>query len=103
MKLEQADGTAWMAYYALSMLLIAIELAEENDVYLDMVVKFLEQFVLIARALEQQGLYDPDDAFFYDRLVRPSGETAQVKVQTISGLLPVLPAVGLSSRRRAAA
>jgi hypothetical protein len=98
MKLEQADGTAWMAYYALSMLLIAIELAEENDVYLDMVVKFLEQFVLIARALEQQGLYDPDDAFFYDRLVRPSGETAQVKVQTISGLLPVLPAVGLPTR-----
>ena len=53
--LEQADGTAWMAYYALSMLVIAIVLAEENDVYLDMVVKFLEQFVLIARALEQPG------------------------------------------------
>ena len=31
--LEQADGTAWMAYYALSMLVIAVELAEENDVY----------------------------------------------------------------------
>ena len=26
-ELEQADGTAWMAYYALSMLVIAIELA----------------------------------------------------------------------------
>ena len=53
------------------MLVIAIELAEENDVYLDMVIKFLEQFVLIARALERQGLYDADDAFFYDRLVYP--------------------------------
>ena len=53
--LEQADGTAWMAYYALSMLVIAIELAEENDVYEDMVIKFLEQFVLIARALEAAG------------------------------------------------
>ena len=94
--LEQADGTAWMAYYALSMLVIAIVLAEENDVYLDMVIKFLEQFVLIARALERQGLYDADDAFFYDRLVYPSGESTQVKVQTISGLLPVLPAVRLS-------
>ena len=69
--LEQADGTAWMAYYALSMLVIALVLAEENDVYLDMVVKFLEQFVLIARALERQGLYDAEDAFFYDRLVVP--------------------------------
>jgi Mannosylglycerate hydrolase MGH1-like glycoside hydrolase domain len=98
MKLEQADGTAWMAYYALSMLVIAIVLSEENDVYLDMVVKFLEQFVLITRALERQGLYDPVDGFFYDRLVAPSGETTQVKVQTIAGLLPLLPAVGLPPR-----
>ena len=96
--LEQADGTAWMAYYALSMLLIALALAEENDVYWDMVIKFLEQFVLVARALERQGLYDADDAFFYDRLVYPSGESTQVKVKTIAGLLPVLPAVPLSAR-----
>ena len=60
-----------------------------------MVIKFLEQFVLVARALERQGLYDADDAFFYDRLVYPSGESTQVKVKTISGLLPVLPAVPL--------
>jgi hypothetical protein len=93
--LEQADGTAWMAYYALSMLVIAIELAEENAVYLDMVVKFLEQFALLARALEQQGLYDAEDGFFYDRLVRPTGESTQVRVQTIAGLLAVLPAIRL--------
>jgi hypothetical protein len=93
--LEQADGTAWMAYYTLSMLVIALVLAEENEVYLDMVIKFLEQFAQIARALERQGLYDADDAFFYDRLVYPSGETTQVKVKTISGLIPVLAAVGL--------
>ena len=97
-ELEQADGTAWMAYYALTMLVIAIELAEENDVYLDMVIKFLEQFVLIARALEGQGLYDTEDGFFYDRLHYPSGDSAPVKVQTISGLIPVLPAVGLSTK-----
>ena len=93
--LEQADGTAWMAYYALSMLVIALELAEENDVYLDMVVKFAEQFALIARALDSQELYDAEDGFFYDRLAFPSGERIPVKVQTISGLIPLLPAVGL--------
>jgi hypothetical protein len=98
MSLEQADGTAWMAYYTLSMLIIAIALAEQNDVYLDMVVKFLEQFVEIARALDRQGLYDAEDGFFYDRIVYPSGDTAQVRVQTISGLIPVLPAVGLPER-----
>jgi hypothetical protein len=96
--LEQADGTAWMAYYSLSMLVIALGLAEQNDVYWDMVIKFLEQFVLVARALEKQGLYDADDAFFYDRIVFPSGESTQVKVKTIAGLLPVLPAVPLSAR-----
>src|SRR3954453_10536143 len=97
-RLEQADGTAWMAYYALSMLLIALVLVEENDVYWDMVIKFLEQFVLVARALERQGLYDAEDAFFYDRLIYPSGDSTQVKLKTIAGLLPVLPAVPLSAR-----
>jgi hypothetical protein len=97
-RLEQADGTAWMAYYALSMLLIALVLVEENDVYWDMVIKFLEQFVLVARALERQGLYDADDAFFYDRLVYPSGESTTVRVKTIAGLLPLLPAVPLPAR-----
>jgi hypothetical protein len=97
-KLEQADGTAWMAYYTLSMLVIAVVLSEENDVYLDMVIKFLEQFVLIARALDRQGLYDEEDGFFYDRLEFPSGEKLPVKVQTIAGLIPLLPAVRLPGR-----
>ena len=58
---------------------------------------------MIARALEQQGLYDPEDGFFYDRLVLADGSTRQVKVQTIGGVLPVLPAVGLPERATAAA
>jgi hypothetical protein len=103
MELEQADGTAWMAYYTLGMLVIAIALSEANDVYLDMVTKFLEQFVLIARALDRQGLYEPEDGFFYDRLRDPSGQVRQVRVQTIAGLIPVLPAVGLPSRATAVA
>ena len=91
-RLEQADGTAWMAYYALSMLVIAVELAEENEVYDDMVVKFLEQFLQIRERLEQQGLWDPEDAFFYDRLVLASGEASAVRVRSIAGLIPLLPA-----------
>ena len=93
--LEQADGTAWMAYYALEMLVFATVLAAENPVYQDMVIKFLEQFLLVGRALENQGLYDADDAFFYDRLVHPSGQSTEVRVKTIAGLIPLLPAVGL--------
>ena len=96
--LEQADGTAWMAYYALAMLLIANELEETNVVYEDMVIKFLEHFIHIANALEKQGLYDEEDAFYYDRLVLESGFETSVKVRTIAGLIPLLPAVGLKMR-----
>jgi hypothetical protein len=60
-----------------------------------MVIKFVEQFALIARALDSQGLHDLEDGFFYDRLTLPSGQRVPVKVQTIAGLIPLLPAVGL--------
>lgn len=100
--LEQADGTAWMAYYALSMLIIAMVLAEENPVYQDMMVKFVEHFLQIAGALTHQGLYDEADSFFYDRLVHPSGESTLVRVRTIAGLIPLLPAVALPVRGQGA-
>jgi hypothetical protein len=93
--LQQADGTAWMAYYSMSMLLMAGALSERNEVYRDMVVKFAEQFVLIMNALEQSGLYDAEDGFFYDRLVDASGNVTPIKVQSLVGLIPALPAVSI--------
>ena len=102
LRLEQADGTAWMAYYALSMLFIALKLVEENEIYWDMVIKFLEQFVLVARALDEQGLYDADDGFFYDRLVYPSGESTAVQGEDDLRSDPCAPgrAVVRARRRR---
>ena len=91
-RLEQADGTAWMAYYTLSMLVIAVELAADNAVYDDMITKFLEQFLQISSALDKQGLYDDEDAFFYDRLVPVAGEPTSIRVRSIAGLIPLLPA-----------
>jgi hypothetical protein len=95
--LEQADGTAWMAWYSMAMLLLAATLAESNRVYDDMVVKFLEQFVLVMDALEESGLYDNDDGFFYDRIVNRSGAHTPIKVQTLVGMIPALPAVSLQT------
>jgi Mannosylglycerate hydrolase MGH1-like glycoside hydrolase domain len=102
-RLEEADGTAWMAYYALTMLVMALVLAEENYVYDDMVITFVEQFALIVRALDEQGLFDPEDGFFYDRLVNDAGEDGQVRVQTVAGLIPLLPGVALPARALEAA
>ena len=41
--LVQADGSAWMAFNSLSMLAMAVELAEQDEVYDDMVVTLLER------------------------------------------------------------
>jgi hypothetical protein len=95
LRVQQADGTAWMAYYSLAMLLVAMALAEHNHVYDDMVVKFLEQFVLIMDALEESGLYDAEAGFFYDRLVDAAGNVTPIEVQTLVGMIPVLPTVSV--------
>jgi hypothetical protein len=90
MRLEQADGTAWMAFYALGMLGIARTLAEVRPVYEDMVVKFAEQYLMIIDAMERTGLHDHEDGWFYDRLEGPEGATP-IRVQTLVGAIPLLP------------
>ena len=40
--LRQADGTAWMAFFCLNMLNMALELAKHNPVYEDIASKFFE-------------------------------------------------------------
>ncbi len=97
-RLDQADGTAWMAYYSIAMLTLAATLAERDSVYDDMVVKFLEQMVLIMDALEGSGCYDHEDGFFYDLLTTPSGVREPVRVQTLVGVIPALPAITLRTR-----
>ncbi len=97
-KLDQADGTAWMAYYSVAMLALAVLLANRDSVYEDMVVKFLEQLVLVMDALEDSGCYDPGDGFFYDLLTDGSGNREPVKVQTLVGVIPALPAMTVPAR-----
>lgn len=94
-RLDQADGTAWMAYYSIAMLTIAVTLADRNPVYEDMVVKFAEQSALIMGALESSGCYDAVDGFFYDLLTDASGVSRPIRVQTLVGVIPALPAVAI--------
>ena len=93
--LEQADGTAWMAYYSIAMLTMAVILAEHDPVYDDMVMKFLDQSALIADALHTSGCFDHDDGFFYDRLAGTSDGAVSIKVKTLVGIIPALPAVSM--------
>ncbi len=92
--LEQADGTSWMAMYALNMMRIALELASHDEVYDDMATKFFDHFLYIAGAMTNMGtanmgLWDEDDAFFYDQIRMPNGSVERMRVRTMVGLIPM--------------
>ena len=53
--IDQADGTSWMAMYALNLMRIALELAQHNHVYEDIATKFFEHFLHIAEAMNHIG------------------------------------------------
>ncbi|HTW93586.1 MAG TPA: hypothetical protein VMD30_02255 [Tepidisphaeraceae bacterium] len=95
--LEQADGTAWMAFYCTQMLAIALELADEDPVYEDVASKFFEHYIAIADAMNSlggTGLWDEQDGFYYD-VVRLNGVTIPMRVRSMVGLIPLFAATVL--------
>ncbi|MCE3077023.1 MGH1-like glycoside hydrolase domain-containing protein [Chryseobacterium gwangjuense] len=92
--LEQADGTSWMAMYALNMMRIAMELAQYYQVYEDMAIKFFEHYLYIAEAMENlgegtKGLWNEEDGFFYDVLQLGNGDSVSLRLRSIVGLIPM--------------
>lgn len=91
--LEQADGTSWMAMFALNMMRIAMELARYNPVYEEMAIKFFEHYLYIAQAMEtigdKDGLWNEKDGFFYDVLQNKEGGSVNLKLRSIVGLIPM--------------
>ena len=89
--LEQSDATGWMAFYALGMATIASVLHQRGHrAGTGMVIKFLEHFATIHKALDDLGVWDPQDRFFYDQLNTSSGTRAPVKVRSMVGVIPLL-------------
>ena len=94
-RIDQADGTSWMAAYCLSMLKIALELAQENPVYQDSAAKFLEHFLRVAHAMTNIGdtgsaLWSEEDGFFYDVMHFEDGSSTPLRVRSLVGLLPII-------------
>jgi hypothetical protein len=92
--LEQADGTAWMAFYCQVMLEIAVILSDEDPQYEEHAFTFLQHFVWIAYAMDRIGehhdeMWDEADGFFYDVLRLPDGSATRLKVRSMVGLLPL--------------
>ncbi|MCA9289967.1 MAG: hypothetical protein KDA25_02500, partial [Phycisphaerales bacterium] len=91
-RLEQADGTAWMAFYCATMLAMALELAGEDPAYEDVASKFFEHFVAITdamNALGGTGLWDDADGFYYDQ-IHLDGQAIPLRVRSLVGLIPLL-------------
>jgi hypothetical protein len=92
--LEQADGTAWMAFYSQNMLDIAVILADRDPAYEEIAFKFLENFIWISYAMDKVGeqqddMWDEQDGFYYDVLRLPDGRAFRLKVRSMVGLLPL--------------
>jgi len=93
-RLEQADGTAWMAMFSQNMLEMALTLLSRDENYHDFVLKFVEHFFWIAAAMDPIGehpdeMWDEEDGFFYDVLRLPDGTGTRLKVRSLVGLLPI--------------
>jgi hypothetical protein len=92
--LEQADGTAWMAFYAANMLAMAFELAHDDPAAEDMASKFFEHFVAIIDAMNSfggTGLWDEQDGFYYDQ-IHIGGQYTPLRIRSMVGLIPLITA-----------
>ncbi|MEO6005294.1 MAG: glucosidase [Opitutus sp.] len=101
--LEQADGTAWMAFYCGTMLSMALELAEGDSAYEDIASKFFEHFIAIADAMNRlggQGLWHEQDGFYYDQL-KVDGRTLPVQLRSMVGIIPIFAVELLEERQLA--
>jgi len=89
--LEQADGTAWMAFYCSTMLAMALELADGDTAYEDIASKFFEHFIAIADAMNRlggTGLWHEEDGFYYDQLL-VEGQGSALRLRSIVGIIPL--------------
>ena len=97
-RLQQADGTAWMAFYCSIMLQMSLELARAEPEYEDIASKFFEHFVGIVdaiNALGEDGLWDEQDGFYYDEIKTQDGRELPLRVRSLVGLIPLIAVVHL--------
>jgi hypothetical protein len=94
-RIEQCDGTAWMASLSLNLLSIAVELSAEEPEYADLCERFVYDFVQLALTLNTPGQrgylnWDEQDGFYYDVIKRPDGSTDYLRTRSLTGLIPLL-------------
>ena len=61
-----------------------------DESFEDTATKFFEHFVLIAESLNEHGLWNEEDKFFYDVLCVPGADPMPLRFNPLLGLLPYL-------------
>ncbi|MGA8534411.1 MAG: hypothetical protein WB615_09925 [Candidatus Tumulicola sp.] len=94
-RLDQSDGTSWMAVFSGNMLAIALQLARVEPAYEDIASKFFAHFLYIAKAMNEiggTGLWDDADGFYYDYLHVPRRGPIPLRIHSLVGLIPLVAA-----------
>lgn len=91
--LDQADGSGWMALFCLNLMRVALTLARKNPIYEGLGIKFFQHFVYIAVSMRKgpwrsYDLWCKKDGFFYSMLCKPDGEVDQIKIRSLTGVIP---------------
>ncbi|CAH1800406.1 unnamed protein product [Owenia fusiformis] len=90
--LFQADGTGWMAFFALTLFEMSVELSHHDVAYIDQAVKFYEHYLCIVKAIngteDHQGLWCPDHKFYYD-CFQIEDEFKRLHTRSLSGIVPL--------------
>jgi hypothetical protein len=94
-RIEQCDGTAWMASLSLNLLNISVELSREEPEYADICERFVYDYLTLALTLNTVGNrgyvnWDEEDGFYYDVIKRPDGSSTFLRTRSVSGLIPLL-------------
>jgi hypothetical protein len=96
--LEQADGTAWMAFFCTTMLAMSLELARQDPAYEDVASKFFEHFVAISDAINTlggTGLWNEEDGFYCDQMLL-GGRRVSLPIHSMVGIIPLFAASSLN-------
>ena len=96
-RIEQCDGTAWMAMLSLNLLQISVELSSQDPEFLDICERFIFDFAQLAITLNVPSLngrdyvsWDEEDGFYYDVIKRPDNSWTYLRTRSVSGLIPLL-------------
>ncbi|MHB1286532.1 MAG: MGH1-like glycoside hydrolase domain-containing protein [Leptospirales bacterium] len=93
--LKQADSTGWMAFYAVEMTVIALELTTLDPAFEELAISCYLIFLRIAKVIagiEDQtvSLWDKNDGFFKDVVWTPEGNSHFLDVFSWVGIIPFL-------------